>query len=67
MIARSQIAVLYFNAGVGFKRAETKLGELRFKQQFQKLPNHWLQKDCVKETQNLTACSYHATYAFQFD
>ena len=29
MIARSQIALLDFNAGVGLKQAKSKLGELK--------------------------------------
>ena len=47
MIARSQLAVLDFNAGVGLKQAETKLGELRFKQQFSKAAQLWVAKKIV--------------------
>ena len=44
MMARSQLAVLDFNAGVGLKQAETKLGNLDLSSSFQKLPNYGLQK-----------------------
>ena len=37
VITLSQLAVLDFNEDVGLKKAETKLGELRFKQQVSKV------------------------------
>ena len=49
MIARSLLAVLYFNAGVGLKQAETKLGELRFKQQFSKVAQLWVAKKIISK------------------
>ena len=54
MIACSQLVVLDFNAGDGLKQAETKLGELRFKQQFSKVTQHGLQKNYIKQRQNLS-------------
>ena len=44
MIARSQLAVPDFKTGVGVKHLETKLGELRFKQQFSKVTQSWVSK-----------------------
>ena len=44
MIACSQLVVLDFNEGVGLKQAETKLGELRFKQQLSKVTQSWVAK-----------------------
>ena len=49
MIAHSQLAVLDFNAGVGLKQAETKLGELRFKQQFSKVAQLWVAKKIISK------------------
>ena len=47
MIACSQLVVLEFNAGVGLKQAETKLGELRFKCQFSKVNQSWVTKKII--------------------
>ena len=44
MSAHSQLAVLDFNAGFALKQAETKLENLDLSCNFQKLPNHGLQK-----------------------
>ena len=44
MIACFQVAMLDFNAGVGLKKAETKLRELRFKQKFSKVSQSWVTK-----------------------
>ena len=49
MIARSQLAVLDFNAGVGLKQAETKLGEIRFKQKFSKVAQLWVAKKIISK------------------
>ena len=54
MIACSQLVVLDFNPGDGLKQAETKLGELRFKQQFSKVTQQGLQKNYIKQRQNLS-------------
>ena len=50
MIAHSQFAVLDFNAGVALKQAKTKLENLDLSCNFQKLPNHGLQKIYQKKT-----------------
>ena len=47
MIARSQLTVLDFNAGLGLKQAETKLGELRFKKQFSKVVKSLVAKKII--------------------
>ena len=44
MIARFQLALLDFNAGGSLKQAETKLGEIRFMQQFSKVTQSWVAK-----------------------
>ena len=44
MIARSQLAVLDFNSGVGLAQAKTKKGTLRFKQQHSKVTQSWVMK-----------------------
>ena len=45
MIARSQLAMLDYNAGVNLGQAQTKLGQLRYKQSYSKVINSW----CVKK------------------
>ena len=47
MIACSQLAMLDFNAVVGLKQVEFKLGELRFKQQFSKVTQSWFAKQII--------------------
>ena len=47
MIARFQLGALDFNSGVGLKQVETKLGELRFKQKFSKVPQSWVSKKII--------------------
>ena len=42
MIPRSHFSMPDFKAGFGLKQAETKLGELRFKQQFSKVTQSWV-------------------------
>ena len=49
MVACSQLAVLDFNAGVGLKQVETKLGELRFKQQFSKVTQSLVAKKIISK------------------
>ena len=49
MIARFQITVLDFNAGVGLKQAETKVREPRFKQQFSKVSQSWVAKNIISK------------------
>ena len=44
MIARSQLAVLDFNSGVGLVQAETKSGKKRYKLQFSKVTQNWVVK-----------------------
>ena len=44
MIARSQLAVLDFNSGVGAQQATTKAGNLRFKQQYSRITDTWVLK-----------------------
>ena len=44
MIARSQLAVLDYNSGVGIGQAKTKDGELRYKQSFSKVTKNWCMK-----------------------
>ena len=44
MIARAQLAVLDFNAGVGLEQSKNKNGELRFKHQFSKITQSWVVK-----------------------
>ena len=44
MIARSQLAVLDFNSGVGSQQAVTKAGNLRYKQQFSRVTQNWVVK-----------------------
>ena len=44
MIARFQLGLLDFNAGGCLKQAETKLGEIRFMQQFAKVTQSWVAK-----------------------
>ena len=48
MIARSQLTVLDFNAGLGLKQAETKL-ELRFKKQFSKVVQSLVAKKIISK------------------
>ena len=49
MIVHSQLAVLDFSAGVGLKQAETKLGELRFEQQFSKVAQSWVAQKIISK------------------
>lgn len=51
MIARSQLAVLDFNSGVGLCHAETTTGKLRYKQQFSRVTQTWVIKK-IKESKN---------------
>ena len=44
MIARSQLAVLDFNSGVGLGQAETSQGKLQYKQQFSRVTQTWVVK-----------------------
>ena len=49
MIARSQLARLDFNAGVGLRQVETKFVELRFKQQFPKVTQSWIARKFISK------------------
>ena len=49
MIACSQLDVLDFNTGAGLKQAETKLGEIKFKQQFSKVAQLWVAKKIISK------------------
>ena len=51
MIARTQLAILDFNAGVSLEQARTNRGQLRFKQQFSRVNGSWVVKK-VKEKNN---------------
>ena len=44
MVARSQLAVLDFNTGVGLEQARNKKGEPRHKHQFSKITQSWVGK-----------------------
>ena len=49
MIARSQLAVLDFNAGSSVGQAKTKDGRLRYKQSFSKVTQNWVVKKIAAE------------------
>ena len=49
MIARSQLARLDFNAGVGLRQVETKFVELRFTQQFPKVTQSWIARKFISK------------------
>ena len=53
MIARSQLAILYFNSGVGLSQAFSNNGKLRFKQQFSKVTQSWVIKKVMEPKQKL--------------
>ena len=53
MIARSQLAILDFNSGVGLSQAKTKKGKLRFKQQFSKVTQSWVIKSVTETKQKV--------------
>lgn len=44
MIARSQLAVLDFNSGVGLAQAQTRQGDKKYKLQFSKVTQNWVVK-----------------------
>ena len=44
MTARTEVAALDFNAGVGLQHAKTKKSELRYKQQFSRITQSWFVK-----------------------
>ena len=48
MIARAQLAVMHFNATVLSPQAKTRVGKLKFKQQYSKVSNSWVIKK-IKE------------------
>ncbi|XP_057308719.1 uncharacterized protein LOC130647027 [Hydractinia symbiolongicarpus] len=51
MIARSQLAVLDFNAGAGSSHAQTSSGEHRYKQQYSRITDSWVVKKVYTEKQ----------------
>ena len=53
MIARSQLAVLDFNSGVGLCQAQTEGGDLRYKQQFSKVTQSWVVKKMASKKDKL--------------
>ena len=54
MIARAQLAVLDFNAGVGLEQSKNKKGELRFKHQFSKITQSWVVKKVPEKKEKST-------------
>ena len=45
--------MLDFNAGVGLKQTQTKIGELRFKQHFPKVTQSWFAKKIISKKDNI--------------
>ena len=64
MIARSQLAVLDFNAGVCIIQAETRDGIKRYKLQFSKITQSWVVKK-VKDAKEKTYIDHLMSKVFK--